>query len=498
MADVASSLKNWSSTPASNNPTSATTIGTGLAPNFQQIQATLRNELATRSASVTAAATTDIGVKDEGTVLVTNAAGTIAITSFGTVSAGIKKLVTFVVSGGSLSLTHNATSLILPGSSNISVTTGASLMAESLGSGNWKIHWYANQDGSSILGVTPAQLQAQTYTTFTTGGTSTAYTLTPMPALTALTAGQRFNVTFNATAGLTPTLAISGLAAKSLKLYDSTGAKVAASASTVISGMNADLIYDGTDYVILNQLPNNTILQGHLNGLTMSTAGSSATMSIAAGQAADSNNALYITLAAAISKTTSAWAVGTGNGGLDTGAIANNTSYHFYLIRRPDTGVVDVVFSTSASLPTLPTNYTQYRRIGGARTNGSAQWTKFYQIGDQFYLTTPAASASNATIAITKGLVSLSVPTGISVVAMCTILIVNAGTRNVRLYADADDDLAVTEDNLTNSNSAASTRTTFHRHVMTNTSGQVAWRADVSTTGGYLQTIGWIDTRGQD
>jgi hypothetical protein len=150
MADVASSLKNWSSTAASNSPTSATTIGTGLAPNFQQIQATLRNELATRSAAVTAAVTTDIGVKDEGTVLVTNVAGTIAITSFGTVSAGIKKLVTFTVSGGSLSITYNATSMILPSSTSITVATGDSLLAESLGSGNWKIHAYYKQDGTTF------------------------------------------------------------------------------------------------------------------------------------------------------------------------------------------------------------------------------------------------------------------------------------------------------------------------------------------------------------
>jgi hypothetical protein len=252
MADVQSAFKNWSATPASNSPTSATTIGTGLAPNLQQIQATIRNELGTRSTAVTAAATTDIGAKDEGTVLVSNAVSTIAISSFGTVSAGIKKLVTFTVTSGSLSITHNATSMILPGAANITVTTGASLYAESLGSGNWKIHWYTNADGSSGLGVTPAQLQGQTYTTFTTGGTSTAYTLTPIPALTALTAGQRFNVTFNATAGTNPTLAISGLTAKNLKYYDSTGTKQAVTATQVVANLISDVVYDGTDYVVLN------------------------------------------------------------------------------------------------------------------------------------------------------------------------------------------------------------------------------------------------------
>lgn len=144
MADVASSFKNWSTSAASNSPTSSTTIGSGLAPNLQQIQATLRTEIASRSSSVTAASTTDIGAKDEGTVLVSHASGTVAITSFGTVSAGIKKLVTFSVTSGTLTITYNASSMILPSLANITVANGDSLLAESLGSGNWKIHLYSD------------------------------------------------------------------------------------------------------------------------------------------------------------------------------------------------------------------------------------------------------------------------------------------------------------------------------------------------------------------
>lgn len=254
MADVASSLRNWSTTLGSNAPTSATTIGSGLAPNFQQIQATLRNELATRSASVTAAATTDIGTKDEGTVLVTNAAGTIAITSFGTVSAGIKKLVTFTVSGGSLSITYNATSMILPGSANITVATGDSLLAESLGSGNWKIHHYSTQAGGTAAGVTQAALQNQTYTAFTTGGTSSAFTLTPIPAITANTTNQRFNVVLNAAPTGSPTLAVSGQSAANFKYYDSTGTKQFITSAVAPSGWRSDVIYDGTDWVMQSVL----------------------------------------------------------------------------------------------------------------------------------------------------------------------------------------------------------------------------------------------------
>lgn len=49
-------------------------------------------------------------------------------------------------------------------------------------------------------------------TIYTTGGTSTAYTIAPAPAITAYTTGQSFFVNFNAASGASPTLQISGIA----------------------------------------------------------------------------------------------------------------------------------------------------------------------------------------------------------------------------------------------------------------------------------------------
>lgn len=103
-------------------------------------------------------------------------------------------------------------------------------------------------------GITAAQLQAQTYTAFTTGGTTGAFTLTPSPAITAYTAGQRFRVKFSAAGNGSDTINISGLGAKNLKQYDATGAKVSA---VVASAQLADVEYDGTDFVILDPLPPN-------------------------------------------------------------------------------------------------------------------------------------------------------------------------------------------------------------------------------------------------
>ena len=135
---------------------------------------------------------------------------------------------------------------------------------------------------SDIGGAGTTQIQTQAYTTFTTGGTSTAFTLTPTPALAALSTGHRFNVTFDATAGVTPTLAISMLTAKPIKLYNAAGAKVAASPTTIISGMVTDIEYDGTDYVILNPLPPQTSSGGLLAELNF-TAQTQALTSISNG-----------------------------------------------------------------------------------------------------------------------------------------------------------------------------------------------------------------------
>ena len=81
-------------------------------------------------------------------------------------------------------------------------------------------------------------------------------------------------------------------------------------------------------------------------------------ISVSAGARADSTNARWIELTSAIEKDLNApWAVGTGNGGLDTGTKQPSTTYHKWLILRSDTGVVDGLFSLSSSTPSLPTSY---------------------------------------------------------------------------------------------------------------------------------------------
>lgn len=85
----------------------------------------------------------------------------------------------------------------------------------------------------------------------TTGGSSTAYTLTTTGAENLAT-GERFRVKFHATAGATPTLNRDAKGAKALKYYDSAGTKTACASTNIVANMISDVVYDGTDYVVLD------------------------------------------------------------------------------------------------------------------------------------------------------------------------------------------------------------------------------------------------------
>jgi len=146
MANIAASLATWSTTATSNQPDSTDTAD--IVADLQQIQATVRKYLRTIGADIASASTTDLANATGDYVSIT---GTTTITALGTVSAGMRFILSFA---GALTLTHNATSLILPGGANIVTAAGDVAWVESLGSGNWKCLMY--QSASNIYALAGA------------------------------------------------------------------------------------------------------------------------------------------------------------------------------------------------------------------------------------------------------------------------------------------------------------------------------------------------------
>lgn len=191
-------------------------------------------------------------------------------------------------------------------------------------------------------------------------------------------------------------------------------------------------------------------------------------------------------------------------GALDTGAIAASTWYHAFVIRRSDTGVVDVLISLSPTAPTLPANYTQFRRIGSMKTNASSQWIGFIQTGDAFRWSTPLRDASPINPGTAAIVQALTVPTGIVVEADIVVLV--AALTTASLY------ILVTS--LSEPDNAPSGAALFTlgaaplnaqvaapiRGVFTNTSAQIRIRLSASGVSDTvtINTFGWIDRRGRD
>ena len=232
-------------------------------------------------------------------------------------------------------------------------------------------------------------------------------------------------------------------------------------------------------------------------GLAMSN-GTDATndIDIAIGAAASDDAAIanreIISLTAAITKRLdAAWAVGTGNGGLDTGAIAN-TTYHVFVIANPTAGVVDAIFSTSATAPTMPSGYTKKRRIGSiVRASGAI--LLFTQTATHFVLTTPVLDGSAVAVNVTAVLQVMSVPLGIKVM----------WHGHVRYEPGANELLYVSSPDATDAAPSAtlaplstfggiSTDSVQRLSIRTDTSAQIRFRANAAGSA-YMATLGWED-----
>lgn len=124
---------------AASNVGAANTAQGTKADDALALLSTKGTDIASSSASA------DIGASTGQAVDITGGA---TITAFPTATAGIVRLVRFT---GALILTHNATSLQLPGAANITTAAGDVGQFESLGSGNWKCAVFQRASGKAVI-----------------------------------------------------------------------------------------------------------------------------------------------------------------------------------------------------------------------------------------------------------------------------------------------------------------------------------------------------------
>lgn len=248
-------------------------------------------------------------------------------------------------------------------------------------------------------------------------------------------------------------------------------------------------------------------IAGHLWGVTVANNATDATndIDVAAGVAVDSTHADIIQLTGTLVKRLdAAWTVGSNQGMRDTGAIANGW-WHVYLIKRPDTGAVDIIASLSAAAPTLPANYTLYRRIWSIlRVAGVIK--QFSQIGDTCLWDDETADTSAANPGTLATLTTVSSPLGVACTALINFQVGNSAATQldmgIRVASPFSNGNGATEYNSDGVRFSANAIQYIRgrAEVITNALSQIRYSLTASnaTTIVNIGTYGYVDRRGKD
>ena len=356
--------------------------------------------------TLASAATVNIGAAAANTINIT---GTTTITAFDTIAAGATRRVIFA---GILTLTHNATSLILPTMANITTAAGDVAEFVSLGSGNWKCISYQRANGTALA------TGGSSLTNFTEAlNTASPNATVPVVSLTATNAATNVDIAYvpKGTGGLSAHVADGtttggnkrGTNAVDLQTTRSGATQVASGANAVIGGGSGNTASGQRSFVgggINNSASagNDVIVGGNGNtstgGENFIGAGSS---NIAAGQ--------HNTISGGESGTipSASWCV---IGGGQSNAITGTGDYRSHLGGAANTSPTGVTgcSTTGGRENVVNGDYSialggyrsQGRQIYGAvhhangyfASNGDAQWSNYL-----FRARTTAASAADMT-----------------------------------------------------------------------------------------------------
>lgn len=248
----------------------------------------------------------------------------------------------------------------------------------------------------------------------------------------------------------------------------------------------------------------------HFGGFVLANNGTT-NMDIGAGSAASPISAANIK-GSALTKSQNSWVVGGSNGGrFSAAAMANNTWYHWYAIRKDSDGTVDYGFSTNATNPTgdanYPAGYTHYIYIGSTKTQAaSTNWESFLQVGNEVFWSTitndSGAFTTSANTAVNK---VVRVPLGVQVMVywQAEAAIVGTGTNlQFRVYNPSLTDVSLTAGGDARASGGvdnaggSSTVIVGNGQALSDTNSQLRFITDRATNECQLTAAGWRYLRG--
>lgn len=295
----------------------------------------------------------------------------------------------------------------------------------------------------------------------TTSGSADAYTLAPSPAITAYTATQQFTAKINATnLTTTPYLQVSAIANPTttavIKKLSATKTEIAVEASDLLingiydfkrnSANDAWIVLnpEKSYYNLINATKATTTTQGVAylsNPITVSNNVGSPndTIDFGAGSFITSaGNQIYLPAISKKIQSTGTFTAGSGNNGLDTGARTASTFYRTFVIQNNSTLAYDILFSVSATSPTVPSGYTNLGiidyamiRVNGSTNIATSKWHSndkrlVLGLGESIIVFSSTAGSGNVLIVNTTEPLIFEVRVGIS--------LTGAGGSDITVY----------------------------------------------------------------
>ncbi|UIK18023.1 hypothetical protein [Rhizobium leguminosarum] len=231
---------------------------------------------------------------------------------------------------------------------------------------------------------------------------------------------------------------------------DPNGAETIDGAATLVvpSGYSAFIVCNGSAFFsdkvvsLLATKADTTAIGSFIDGLLLSNNSGSPNTQIDFAAGSVRSGSSFVSNPSSITKRINGtWAVGTGNGGLDTGSVGASATYFAYALRKDDDLTFDVVLSTSATIAgvttTLLTGYTIVKQIGVVLTDASSLIRPFVMYPhDEYTFVTPVKDANSITTSTTSTLLALTVPNGVKVKAKLRFFYSSSATTAAALISD--------------------------------------------------------------
>jgi hypothetical protein len=162
--------------------------------------------------------------------------------------------------------------------------------------------------------------------------------------------------------------------------------------------------------------------------------------------------------------------------------------------------VAAITTATITSGPTLPTSYTNYRRIGAIRTDASSNILAFTQWYDDFVWAVPINDLSTSAQTTAAILTQLSVPCGVICKARFRLDLSNAAA-GVKLLVTSPAETSAAVGAVTGNTSlitqVAAQSIGQHMEIQTDIAREIRTIGNTATTTITITTFGWADSRGQ-